>query len=1212
MLETWWAGEGERWTAPVLKVEHEFDIEVGDVRLRRRHRPHRPQRRRRGHPDHRLQDRRVRAPAPTPCPTTSSSPSTTWPPRCDPELAAFGPPRQLQLLYVRTMTRLRAAHPRRPCRGHRRPGCSPPPATSASERFEPSVDAACRNCRFHRLCPLQPEGREVGRRHEPSSSPPSRSGGHRGRGPSRRSSCVAGAGTGKTTVMARRILHLVAVGPGPARPDPRADVHQQGRRPSQGQGPGASWAPTPTSPSAPTTPSARRLVADHAARARPPPRHPHPQPGPGLAAALRRVRRVPLRAPQDHARPRSCSTPPYLGLALRRPPGAHRGGGRADCERIVAGAGTPEDPRHRAMRLRAVPGGGGLRPAQAGAPPARLRRPDRPRRAAAHRAPRGGRRPARPAPGRPARRVPGHQLRPAPAPSADLPARLRGHRGGRRHAVDLRLPGRPPGQHPRFGEHFPPRRRRAALQTTFRFGPRLVTLANRIQAKVDDSPAQGAARAGATRPTHHRLLPRRRRRRGGEPPSPPTSPSGWPTASRAAALRCCAGSAGSSRRSSAALEERGIPVEVIGASGLLDRPEIVDLVAWFELLADDGATRRPAAHPAGPPVPHRRCATWPPWPATPGRRDDRTWLADPRRLDAVADAVRRGACAGCGGFMAERAVLAAAATRMPVLELAETIVERTGLWRAAGDLGRENLLRFLDLAEGFTPWRATPGCGAFVEYLQLLDESDDDLAEAHLTDADAVKVMTIHQAKGLEFDDVYVPGLAGQGSSRIFPDIRGGENALTNGRGPALVAPARTTASRPGRRTAQKEVEEVDPPAPPRRGVAPALRGLHPGPAPARLLGGPLVRRGRPSPRDPREFYDFVAAPDRPGHRAVPPRAGRASNPDVAAKERQRAAARRYADPVPPRPAARRPSCSLDAVVDAGRAPRPGWRRRRSRSPALVTYARCPKQFYWTVVRPLPRRRRPPPASAPRSTAGSSSGPAASWRCIEPEPDADLRRPRPGPGRRRRRRRPAGVVPGQPVGRPRPGAGGGALRARWSAATSCGAASTRSTSATAAWSWSTSRPAGRRPPATGPPARQLDLYAAGRHRRLGAPTRRGCAPPTATCGPTGRRSWCPPTGTPAAVAGVRARLAATLDAMAEARFGPRRAGGAGAVTSCRSALGAGRGQRQLGPRFRSGLMITGVGVGIAATPNDTSGASASDEGPRQRCDGVPVDAANRF
>ena len=39
---------------------------------------------------------------------------------------------------------------------------------------------------------------------------------------------VAGAGAGKTTVMARRILHLVTVRPGARRPDPRAHLHQQG------------------------------------------------------------------------------------------------------------------------------------------------------------------------------------------------------------------------------------------------------------------------------------------------------------------------------------------------------------------------------------------------------------------------------------------------------------------------------------------------------------------------------------------------------------------------------------------------------------------------------------------------------------------------------------------------------------------------------------------------------------------------------------------------------------------------------------------------------------------------------------------------------------------------------------------------------------------------------------------------------------------------
>ena len=33
-----------------------------------------------------------------------------------------------------------------------------------------------------------------------------------------------------------------------------------------------------------------------------------------------------------------------------------------------------------------------------------------------------------------------------------------------------------------------------------------------------------------------------------------------------------------------------MPVEVVGASGLLDRPEIVDLVSWLEVLADPAAS----------------------------------------------------------------------------------------------------------------------------------------------------------------------------------------------------------------------------------------------------------------------------------------------------------------------------------------------------------------------------------------------------------------------------------------------------------------------------------------------------------------------------------------------------------------------------------------------------------------------------------------------
>src|SRR5205085_5019306 len=73
-----------------------------------------------------------------------------------------------------------------------------------------------------------------------------------------------------------------------------------------------------------------------------------------------------------------------------------------------------------------------------------------------------------------------------------------------------------------------------------------------------------------------------------------------------------------------------------------------------------------------------------------------------------------------GDFRRERGEFARVATRAPLLDLAETIILHTGLWHAAGTVGRENLLRFLDLTDRFTPVEGDPGLTAFIEYLQLL------------------------------------------------------------------------------------------------------------------------------------------------------------------------------------------------------------------------------------------------------------------------------------------------------------------------------------------------------------------------------------------------------------------------------------------------------------------------------------------------------------
>ena len=331
----------------------------------------------------------------------------------------------------------------------------------------------------------------------------------------------------------------------------------------------------------------------------------------------------------------------------------------------------------------------------------------------------------------------------------------------------------------RFGEHFPPADE-LPLQSTFRFGERLARLANLIQAEVDDAltkelrPAAGAA----------------------VPDTVIECFVAADDAEEAATIAEDIAASGRSWSDSAvlcrkrrlipavvtALEERDIPVEVVGASGLMVRPEIVDLVAWLEVVADASASVALLRLLEGP---RFRVG-----------RHDLAALARYARGDSGRQAVLAGALSDLDAvpelsyegrrrlmdLADERRRLAALATRLPVLDLAETIVQRTGLWQAAGERGRQNLLRFLDLAERFAPVEGDPGLPAFLEHLRLIDESEEDVAEAHPSELDAVKVMTIHQAKGLEYPCVYVPGLAGKGKSRIFPDIqRGGENPLTSG-----------------------------------------------------------------------------------------------------------------------------------------------------------------------------------------------------------------------------------------------------------------------------------------------------------------------------------------------------------------------------------------------------------------------------------------------
>jgi DNA helicase-2/ATP-dependent DNA helicase PcrA len=486
------------------------------------------------------------------------------------------------------------------------------------------------------------------------------------------------------------------------------------------------------------------------------------------------------------------------------------------------------------------------------------------------------------------------------------------------------------------------------LQTTFRFGPALVALANRIQAQVGEAlPKVLAAAPGAQATTVECFL--------ASDDAEEAATIATDIAERAARGEPCGNTAVLCRKRRliapvvAALEDRGVAVEVVGASGLLDRPEVVDLVAWLEILADPGASVALLRILTGP---RYRLALRDLAALARAARASEVQLADALDdVQSIAD-LSPGARARLAAFAGERGELAAAAGRLPVLDLAEAVVERTGLWQASGDKGRENMLRFLDLAARFTPVEGDPGLPAFVEYLQLLDASEQDLAEAHLTDADAVKVMTVHQAKGLEFDAVYVPGLAGSGASQIFPDPRAGENALGNSA--ALPWWLREDDGIPSWHTStQAEIDRVIR----ARRLDEEWRLLYVACTRARrrlVCSAAHWYPGPGEPQGPSVFYEFVAAQTdlvRERFRHDPAEV----DPDVAAKERQRAAAARYGGVMAPDAAAAPAQLRLDAFDVSPVAPRREAPTALSVT-GLVTYARCPKQFYWTVVRPLPRR----------------------------------------------------------------------------------------------------------------------------------------------------------------------------------------------------------------------------------------------------------------
>ena len=108
-----------------------------------------------------------------------------------------------------------------------------------------------------------------------------------------------------------------------------------------------------------------------------------------------------------------------------------------------------------------------------------------------------------------------------------------------------------------------------------------------------------------------------------------------------------------------------------------------------------------------------------------------------------------------------------------LVEVCRLVLDRTRAWQDVESLpinqrttARLNLYRLLDLAEEWSPLKGRPSLSAFLDYLEAMeDEPAEELDSAHLSGEEAVTLVTVHRAKGLEWDVVAIPAV----TDRSFP-----------------------------------------------------------------------------------------------------------------------------------------------------------------------------------------------------------------------------------------------------------------------------------------------------------------------------------------------------------------------------------------------------------------------------------------------------------
>lgn len=248
-----------------------------------------------------------------------------------------------------------------------------------------------------------------------------------------------------------------------------------------------------------------------------------------------------------------------------------------------------------------------------------------------------------------------------------------------------------------------------------------------------------------------------------------------------------------------ALTGAGIPVEIVGLSGLLRLPEVAEVVATLQLLHDVTANAAILTLLSG--------SRWAVGPrdlkllaaradeiagrrgrgADPATADEHLVAIadgiDPAELPALDDAL---ADPGEGDYSSEareRFGLLSRELRQlrthvgePLLDLVRRIIDTLGTdvelasaVSPAAAARRDNLDLFVKAVAEFQSVDGEVSLAALLAYLTAEDDQGNGLDVATPTEADSVKLLTVHRSKGLEWDSVFLVGVcAGK-----FPSSQG-------------------------------------------------------------------------------------------------------------------------------------------------------------------------------------------------------------------------------------------------------------------------------------------------------------------------------------------------------------------------------------------------------------------------------------------------------